>query len=159
MSEIRFFIRENPYGGLSNFERTKFYVGGELFKTNEHYYQAQKANDQRVREYIKNAPHARIAMVLGRQLERNKYLQKYMVEDWDSKKLDVMLKGLRCKFRIPRLRTLLLSTGDSVLHEDNPEDFYWGIGDGTGESWLGKLLMQVRDELQTSNKTGDKVEP
>ena len=149
MSEIRFFIREDPYGWLSNFERTAFYVEGELFKTNEHYYQAQKANEKRVSEYIKNAPHARIAMVLGRQLERNKYLQKYMVEDWDIKKLNVMLKGLRYKFMVPGLRTLLLDTGDAILHEDNPEDFYWGIGDGTGESWLGKLLMQVREELKT----------
>ena len=145
--DIVFFIREEEYGWLSNFERTPFYVDGELFKTNEHYYQAQKANDPRVREYIKNAPHARIAMVLGRQVERNKYLQKYMVEDWDSKKLDVMLKGLRHKFMTPRLRGLLLKTEDWGIHEGNPEDPFWGKD---GHDWLGRLIMQVRQEIRDS---------
>ena len=98
--------------------------------------------------YIRNAPNATVAMVLGRQLEHNKYLQKHMIEDWGSKKKEVMLKGLRHKFFGP-LAEKLLSTGNAVLHEDNPEDPYWGIGDGTGESWLGKLLMQVRDEIHS----------
>ena len=150
MSEIRFFIREEPYGWLSNYERTQFVVDGKTYPTNEHYYQAQKANHPAIHDYIRNAPHARIAMVLGRQLERNKYLKKFMVEDWELKKHNVMLKGLRHKFQDPDLKKLLLSTGGSILHEDNPDDFYWAIADGTGESWLGKLLMQVRDELHTT---------
>ena len=73
-----------------------------------------------------------------------------MVEDWDSKKLDVMLKGLRHKFMNPRLHQLLIETGDAVIHENSEDDFFWGIGDdGTGESWLGKLLMQVREERKS----------
>ena len=150
MSEIRFFIREEPYGWLSNFERTPFEVDGILYPNNEIYYQSEKANNHIMNLYIRQAPNATVAMVLGRQLERNKYLQKHMVDDWPSKKNDVMLKGLQHKFRDPVLRELLLSTGDAILHEDNPEDFYWAIADGTGESWLGKLLMQVREELKSS---------
>ncbi len=152
-TEIRFFIREEPYGWLSNFERTPFEVDGILYPTNEHYYQSEKANNHIMNLYIRNAPSATVAMVLGRQLEHNKYLQKHMIKDWDSKKKDVMLKGLRYKFHDPILKKLLLSTGDTLLHEDNPEDFYWGIADGTGESWLGKLLMQVREEVRTSYQT------
>ena len=149
---ILFFIREEPYGWLSNFERTPFDVDGILYHTNEHYYQSQKANNHIMNLYIREAPNATVAMVLGRQLEHNKYLQKHMIEDWGSKKKDVMLKGLRSKFQNSRLRRLLLDTGDAVLHENNPEDFYWGLADGTGESWLGKLLMQVRDELLHNRK-------
>jgi len=79
---IKFFIREEPYGFLSNFERTGFMgdAWGTLYwyMTNEHYYQAQKANCQEMHDYIVEAPHARVAMVLGRQLEHNKYLnEKY----------------------------------------------------------------------------------
>lgn len=123
--------------------------GTVTYPTNEHYYQAQKANCEEVHDWIAWAPHARLAMVMGRQIEHNKYLnEKYLVPDWDKKKLDIMLKGLHHKFKDPDLKKLLLSTGDAILHEDNPEDFYWAIADGTGESWLGKLLMQVRDELQ-----------
>ena len=158
-NEIRFFIREEPYGFLSNFDRTGFLAtawGIEwYYPTNEHYYQAQKANCREMHNYIKNAPHARVAMVLGRQLEHNKYLnEKYMKEDWDILKDPTMLTGLRCKFASTttypiHLATALLETGDAVLHEDNPEDFYWGIGDGSGVSMLGKLLMQVREEIRT----------
>ena len=150
---IKFFIREEPYGWLSNFERTPITImvrwGTVTYPTNEHYYQAQKANCMEVHDWIGFAPHARLAMVMGRQLEHNKYLKdKFMVSEWGAKKLDVMLRGLRCKFKDPNLRRLLLSTEDAVLHEDNPEDFYWGIADGTGQSWLGKLLMKVREEIR-----------
>ena len=153
MSEIRFFIREEPYGWLSNFERTPLTImvrwGTVTYPTNEHYYQAQKANCEEVHDWIAWAPHARLAMVMGRQIEHNKYLnEKYMVPDWKHKKIDVMLEGLRHKFQNTELKKLLLSTGDTVLHEGNPEDFYWGLGDGTGKSWLGKLLMQVREEVR-----------
>ena len=158
MNEIKFFIREKPYGWLSNFERTPITImvrwGTVTYPTNEHYYQAQKANCEEVHDWIAFAPHARLAMIMGKQLEHNKYLKKYMIEDWSSKKNDVMLEGLRHKFQNPKLKKLLLSTGNAILHEDNKEDFYWGVGDGTGESRLGKLLMQVRDELRSSNKKG-----
>ena len=153
MKEIRFFIREEPYGFLSNFDRTPFVAwsdwGCHLFPTNEHHYQAQKANCEDVHIWIQQAPHARLAMVIGRELEHNKYLKdKYMKKDWDKKKLDVMLNGLRAKFANIYLKNMLLETGDAILHEDNPEDPFWGIGDGSGESWLGKLLMQVREEIR-----------
>lgn len=149
LDEIRFFIREAPYGFLSNFERTPFKVDGKTYPTNEHYYQCQKTENEAVSEWIRSAPHARLAMVIGRQLEHNKYLKdKYMKPDWAHQKQAVMLNGLRHKF-FGVLAEQLLSTGNAILHEDNPEDFYWGIADGSGESWLGKLLMQVRGELDS----------
>ena len=150
MSEKRigFFIREKPYGFLSNFDRTPFEVDGIIYATNEHYYQSEKVSDSFIGNYIALAPHARIAMVLGREFQRNKYLKKYMKPNWDMIKQEVMMKGLRAKFSNPELREKLLATGDAILFEDNPEDPYWGIGDGTGASWLGRCLMQVRDELK-----------
>lgn len=159
--KIYFFIREEPYGFLSNFERTGFIAKPDLgysnvnwakpvfYPTNEHYYQATKANCQEVHDYIVSAPHARLAMVLGRQLEHNKYLKdKYMKSCWAAHKLQVMLRGLRHKFADPELKKMLLDTGDAILHENNLEDPFWGIGDGTGDSWLGKLLMIIREECK-----------
>ena len=57
-------------------------------------------------------------------------------------------ESIKSKSKRTNLRKMLLDTGDAILHEDNPEDPFWGIGDGSGESWLGKLLMQVRDEIR-----------
>ena len=49
-------------------------------------------------------------------------------------------------------RQLLLSTArdesTQLLQESSPSDFFWAAGvDGTGCNHLGRLLMQVREEL------------
>lgn len=47
----------------------------------------------------------------------------------------------------------LIDTGDSEIEEHNDwSDTYWGICNGCGENHLGKILMQVRDELKDYNK-------
>lgn len=154
--EILFFIREEPHGFLSNYERTPLNActeyGWKTYRTNEHFYQAMKANNEEVHDWIRNAPHARIAMVIGRQLEHNQYLKdKFMKPGWGLLKNKVMLQGLRRKFSRKALAEKLLATGDAVLHENNPDDPYWGVGKhNSGNSYLGKLLMQVRDEIKAS---------
>jgi len=41
-----------------------------------------------------------------------------------------------------------LSTGNSILIENNPLDPYWGTGpDGKGKNMTGKLLMELRERL------------
>jgi hypothetical protein len=47
------------------------------------------------------------------------------------------------------LKEILLSTGDKVLIEHTSRDSYWGDGgDGSGQNWLGKTLVTVRDQLR-----------
>lgn len=69
---------------------------------------------------------------------------------WYTGRDEVMLKAVREKFyQNPDLRKILISTGDAVLIEASPTDSYWGAGkDGKGVNKLGKILMQVRDELR-----------
>ncbi len=153
--KIFFFIREAPYGFLSNFERTPFIVDGVEYPNNETFYQAQKAKTIEVHDYILIAPHARIAMVLGRQLEHNEYLEPFMKSNWSFVKLRHMLKGLRCKFENPELKKMLLDTGDAELHENNEDDPFWGVGSGDGYSWLGNLLMVVREEKRRGWECSD----
>jgi hypothetical protein len=53
------------------------------------------------------------------------------------------------KFQDPELKTKLLATGDAELIEGNWwGDVYWGVCNGEGRNELGKILMQVRDELR-----------
>jgi len=152
MNEIRFYLREDEYGFLSNFERTGFYDDlGTWWPTNEHFYQAHMTQDEIIRKYIREAPHAWYAMILGRNIKNGHERPLSNTKDF---KLQLMLTGLRYKFKTPDLKKKLLDTGDVVLHEDDtdfwpPEkqDKFWGI---TGEDWLGKLLMQVREELKLS---------
>lgn len=48
-----------------------------------------------------------------------------------------------------------LAAGGLELVESSPHDFFWGRGyDGSGANMLGKLLMQVREELQQQQSGG-----
>jgi predicted NAD-dependent protein-ADP-ribosyltransferase YbiA (DUF1768 family) len=68
-----------------------------------------------------------------------------------------MLQGLRLKFAIPELAEKLLATGDAELIEGTTwHDNTWGncscpqCENIPGENRLGKLLMQVREEIKNN---------
>ncbi|MFM5947390.1 MAG: NADAR family protein, partial [Dolichospermum sp.] len=65
-------------------------------------------------------------------------------------KTQVMRVGVLQKFMTHGdIREILLLTGDNILIEDSPIDYFWGCGaDGTGENYLGKILMSVRGEIR-----------
>lgn len=47
------------------------------------------------------------------------------------------------------LRDKLIATGNTELIEDNTwNDRFWGVCNGEGINHLGKLLMELRDELK-----------
>lgn len=126
---------------MSNFERSPQVVDGIIYPTNEHYYQAQRSNLIEFHDWIKDAPNPFAAMKAGRALRPHE-----VIFDWDTKKFEVMLKGLRAKYSQNLvLRKKLLDTGDMSIHENSPTDMVWGI---KGKDMLGKLLMQVRKELR-----------
>lgn len=60
-----------------------------------------------------------------------------------------MLRVLKAKFsQHENLKQILLSTGTQKIIEHTENDNYWGDGgDGTGKNKLGKMLMQIRDEI------------
>jgi len=46
-----------------------------------------------------------------------------------------------------------LNTGDKILIEHTYKDSYWADGgDGSGQNWLGKILMIVRDHIRNGTK-------
>ena len=67
--------------------------------------------------------------------------------DWSQIKLEVMADLLWQKFIInPKLRSMLLATGDRELVEGNTwGDTFWGKCGGVGTNHLGNLLMRLRD--------------
>ncbi len=141
--KIGFYIRTEPYGFLSNFERATQVVDGIEYPTNEHFYQAQKAKDRTVMIWIGKAPKAYHAMKAGRSLRTNE-----IIAGWNAHKKEVMLRGLRAKFKQNRgLAIRLINTGEAHLFEDSPTDMFWGGQLEWSENWLGKLLMQVREEI------------
>lgn len=57
---------------------------------------------------------------------------------------------LRLKFdQDPHCRQVLLSTRGHELVEHSRTDRFWADGgDGSGENWLGRLFVRVRDGLE-----------
>jgi N-glycosidase YbiA len=141
---IKFYKLKDMYGCFSNFSRHSFELDGRIWKTSEHYFQAQKYVNTPRFEQIADAETPRIAADLGR--DRSIPLR----HDWEQVKDDMMRKAVRAKVeQHPTIKSLLLSTGDDTIMEDSPIDYYWGIGaDGTGFNMLGKILMEIRDDIR-----------
>jgi ribA/ribD-fused uncharacterized protein len=140
---IRFYSTKHQYGEFSNFAAFPFVLDGREWPTSEHYFQAQKFEQEDYRERIRQTPSPMIAARLGRS--RSIPIRS----DWEAVKLDVMRCAVRQKFLAhAELARLLLSTGDEELIEDAAGDYFWGCGkDGTSQNWLGKILMEVRRQL------------
>ncbi len=145
---IYFYNVTDPYGCFSNFSPHGIELDGICWLTVEHYYQAQKfvgTPDAIIIPRIQVAKTATDAAQLGRDLSCRKTRP-----DWDQVKLAVMTRAVRIKFLTHLdIQEILLSTGDAVLIEDSPTDYFWGCGqDQTGLNHLGQILMQVRSEIR-----------
>jgi ribA/ribD-fused uncharacterized protein len=131
------------YRFLSNFWPVAVHYEGWEFPTVEHAYQAAKTVVPEERGEIQQQTTPGRAKKLGSKVT--------IRLDWDSVKVDIMLNLLRQKFADPLLKPRLLATGDAELVEGNTwGDTYWGVDlrYNIGENHLGKLLMQVREELR-----------
>jgi hypothetical protein len=141
---VYFYSTKDPYGAFSNFSKHPFEVDDLLWPTSEHYFQAQKFEDQDYQEQIRTTSSAMIAARLGRS-------RKVPIRaDWEEIKDEVMFRAVLAKFKAHAdLRELLLSTGEEEIIEKTTKDYYWGCGtNGTGKNMLGRILMRVRNELQ-----------
>lgn len=130
------------YRPLSNFHMEDVRVGGLIFKCSEAAYMAEKTDvDAEIQ-----------ALTLMSAGDAKRFGQRVTIRsNWDEVKFSAMLEVIRCKFtQCEYLRELLLSTGDKYIEETNWwKDRYWGVCDRVGQNNLGKILMQVREELKT----------
>ncbi len=79
--------------------------------------------------------------------------------DWPRIRVRIMRWVLRVKLaqHMNGFGSVLLATGDASIVERSAKDRYWGAiesDDGTleGENVLGRLLMELRDELRTRSR-------
>lgn len=139
-------IFDGEHAFLSNFFPSPFEVDGITFPSVEHWFQANKTTDPAEFKAIAAAQTPGKSKRMGRGCQ--------LRPDWEEVKTDVMLNGLRHKFKIPELRAKLLATGDEELVEGNTwHDCTWGrcVCDkcgGQGQNLLGQLLMELREEIR-----------
>ncbi len=143
---VRFYKLADPYGEFSNFARFPFEMDSKVWPTSEHYFQAKKFVDAEHQDAIRAAKSAMIAARMGRSRKRP------LRPDWEAVKIQVMREAVFAKFsQNEELKTLLLGTGDAELIEHTTRDHFWGDGgDGSGKNMLGRILMEVRETLQTN---------
>ncbi len=176
------FYNENdkPYGCFSNWYPCTFSVDGVTFANAEQYMMWAKActfGAKDTADKIIATTDPAQCKALGRN-----GIPGFDANEWDSKCIQIMRKGLREKFRQnPELAKVLLSTGDSYLAECTDDyhlktghgiDRKWGIGLAVNdprtqhpEAWcgrnvLGYTLMLARKDLRllAGGKTIEEIE-
>lgn len=132
---------KGKYRFLSNFYKCPIEYEGKTYPSAENAFQAAKCLDDSVRDkFLKIEPAE--AKKLGKTVALN--------PDWEHIKLDVMYTILKTKFSDPKLREMLLSTGEALIYEGNTwGDTFWGydIKRGYGHNHLGRMLMQLRLQM------------
>jgi len=139
---------QGEYRWLSNFWRTDIMFKGKTFPTLEHAYQSCKCNSKLDIKKILQCKTPGEAKRLGRRIE-------FSLFHWEKVRIKIMKDLLTIKFSDLFLRRKLLSTGEALLEEGNYwGDTFWGIDlkSGRGKNVLGRLLMEIREELRNESK-------
>lgn len=139
---------------FSQWYPSEFQVGGNVYKTAEHFMMAEKARlfkDRKSWELILKSPTPKEAKSIGRKV--NNFDQA----TWDQNKFRLVTTGSVAKFMSTReLKSKLVKTRDKILVEASPYDKIWGIGMSSdnpmakvpsqwnGENLLGLSLMRAR---------------
>ena len=149
-----------PFRFLSNFYPVDILYEGIHYPSTEHAFQAAKTTDEAARFTISLCPTPGYAKRAGKRV--------VLRENWDNLKYGIMHELVNKKFgeHRPDLRQKLLETGYAILIEGNTwGDETWGCTHSSklhptewaGKNWLGKILMDVRDDIVRSKmkETGE----
>jgi ribA/ribD-fused uncharacterized protein len=142
---IYFYDKFAPFYEFTNFYSAPIFLDERTWKTTEHYFQAQKFVGTPYLAVIQMCATPREAF----DFSRKPFVSRWRRNDWEGVKIDIMKKALLAKFlQHDDLRKKLKGTGKRLLVERSPYDKFWGDGgDGSGQNWLGRLLMEIRDAI------------
>ncbi len=149
-STIKEFVGE--YEFLNNDFLVSIKINNVFFPSITHYYYASRC---------KNVPDYKKVLAISDCKLIKKIAEKYEIKpDWDKKRLNVMLNGLKAKFKFKRkkrkiifselAKKLLLTDNIYLINGNHNGDLFWGIDLRTdeGQNYLGRLLMRIREDLK-----------
>ena len=136
---------EHEYYVFSNFSSFMIEWKGRLWMTSEHVYHSERFDDQTMKEELLGMRSAHDAFTYA---QVNKPRQR---SDWKDVKIGIMKEILHAKVaQHAYVKKKLLESGDRELIEDSWRDDFWGWGPNKdGQNRLGKLWMEVRDEVRS----------
>ena len=134
------------YDFLSNMYPSPIKLGGVQYTCAEAAFQAVKLADKSKRSIFAGIS-GKEAKALGRRVE--------LRPDWNEIRINVMRWIISEKFKQNKSLKLRLirSTSNCEIIEGNTwNDTFWGVCNGRGQNWLGKILMEERAKVpDTSN--------
>ena len=149
---------KGPYKFLDNQAEYPIQIESKQYPTVEHYFQSMKASefgDQEILDKIAKTPSGKAVKALGKKVKN------FIKEQWDSRRLEIMARGVKAKFvQHPELQKQLLETGEKQIGEADARNTFWGIGTSAatelskdpskwkGQNQLGKILMNLRSEFK-----------
>ena len=145
-------------GPYSNWHNQPFNHEGTTYNCSEQFMMQQKAlrfGDTEIAYEVMAAMTPGVQKALGRQV------RGFDVSTWQAEAIDIMVPALVSKFTAtPRLKQLILDSGDATLVEASPYDTVWGVGlsadderildeaQWRGKNFLGIALMRARDIIK-----------
>jgi N-glycosidase YbiA len=152
-TDTQVFFYEQDFYVLSNFSAFELIWKRIVFPTSEHAYHWEK---------FPHAPEIRQSIIYARSAHEafkvaERHVQ-YRRSDWHDIRTDLMRDILREKAKQHEyVARKLLQTGDRELIEDSWRDDFWGWGSAhDGQNMLGKLWMDIRDELRSAHQAEGK---
>lgn len=156
---IGFFHEYEKYGCFSNWYPAEFDYAGIHFANSEQFMMYHKVlmfrKNDLADQIMRTSDPARCKKIAGQKFpEFDFYL-------WEKTCRTIVKRGVKAKFvQNEDIRETLLSTGSALLAECSPYDRKWGIGidinapdwleisKWKGKNLLGRILMEVREELR-----------
>ena len=135
---------QGKYRWLSNFAPINIRLGNLNYASVEHAYMSMKSADIEWKKKCASTSSPGQIKRLSKTIT--------LCEDWDSIRLSVMESLVRIKFNDPDYKAKLLATGNQNIQEGNYwNDKFFGISlkTGDGENHLGRIIMKIRDELNS----------
>lgn len=132
---------------LDNFSAFGLIMDGVYFGTSEHAFQYLKFVNTNIE--IANKIKESFSPNEARNIAHEN--NKYKVSNWSKIKYENMKKVLRLKTaQNPIVKKVLLNTKDYLIAENCiDEDTDWGLDNNNeGNNNLGKIWMEIRDEIQ-----------
>lgn len=135
---------KGDHNWLSNFVDVSIKLEGIGYRSVEHAYMSAKSDNPEWKRICANPIFNAVEIKkAGRKVD--------LVPDWEERKMEVMRNCLWQKFNTEPFRSLLISTGNTEIQEGNWwNDKFWGVclKTGKGENNLGKMIMQIRSNLE-----------
>lgn len=134
---------QGEYRWLSNFVPCKIMLDSVEYPSVEHAYMSAKSNDIEWKKFCSNPNNK-----AGEVKKKSKGIK--LIENWDIIKFEVMKCCLIQKYNQEPYKTKLIQTKREHIQEGNMwGDKVWGVclKTGNGENNLGKMIMEIRDNL------------